>query len=36
MRSNGPHLQVSEVEKNLQDLVNGVVDETLPRLTEEG
>ena len=27
--------QVSEVEKILQDLANGVVDETLPRLTEE-
>ena len=27
--------QVSEVEKIFQDLANGVVDETLPRLTEE-
>jgi len=27
--------QVSEVEQILQDLANGVVDETLPRLTEE-
>ena len=27
--------QTSEVEKILQDLENGVVDETLPRLTEE-
>ena len=27
--------QVSEVEKILQDLANGVVDKTLPRLTEE-
>ena len=27
--------QVSEVEKILQDLADGVVDETFPRLTEE-
>ena len=27
--------QVSEVEKILQDLENGVVDETLPQLTED-
>ena len=27
--------QVSEVEKILQDIADGVVDETLPRLTEE-
>ena len=27
--------QVSKVGKKLQDLANGVVDETLPRLTEE-